>query len=218
MVKIALLIPARGGSKRLPRKNIMNLNGMPLIDYVIKTSLNSNVDETWVSTEDKEIKNVALKCGALVIERPNELATDTTSTEAVIEHFLDNIDCEILVLCECTQPLLNSVDINQSIKKFFDEKLDSLVTLQNRKLFLWKINEKNGIATPSNFEIKNRPRTQVFDGVYSEDCGLWITSKNSFNKSKVRVSGKIGYHIIDHPSIEIDNILDFKIAEALLKD
>jgi len=216
MVKTVSLIPARGGSKRLPRKNIKKLNGKPLIDYAIKASLNSKVDETWVSTEDKEIKKIAINCGARVIDRPIELASDTASTESVMLHFAEKIDFDIIVLIEPTYPLIQTKDINNSLDKFITSKVDSLLTLENKKFFLWKLIDEY-ITVPINFDPNNRPRYQDFEGVYVEEGGIFITTKKNLLKTKCRINGRIGYYILDHPSIDIDNEVDFKIAEMLLK-
>ena len=215
-MKTVVLIPARGGSKRLPRKNIKNLCGRPLIDYAIKTSLNSNVDETWVSTEDKEIKNIALKCGAKVLDRPKELASDTSTQEEVIAHFTENIDYDIIVLIEPTYPLIQTQDIDLALDKFIKTNCDSLLTLENKKFFIWKLlNEEE--AVPVNLNPRRRPRYQEFEGIYVEEGGIYITTRENFLKSKCRVDNKIGYYILQHPSIDVDNKIDFKIAEVLLK-
>ena len=215
-MKIVALILARGGSKRLPRKNIKNLCGRPLIDYAIKASLDSNIDETWVSTEDKEIKNVALECGAKVIDRPKELAMDTSTAEEVMMHFTEHIDYDIIVLIEPTYPLIQTRDINMSLDTFIKTKCDSLLTLENKKFFIWKLLDK-GKTTPVNYNPENRPRYQEFRGIYVEEGGIYITTKENFLKSKCRINGKIGYYILQHPSIDIDTEIDFKIAEVLLK-
>jgi len=215
-VKIVSLIPARGGSKRLPRKNILKLLGRPLIDYAIRASIDSKIDETWLSTEDEEIKNIALKCGAEVLDRPKELAKDNTSTEAVIGHFTENIDYDILVLIEPTYPMIQKNDIDLSLDKFADSKCDSLLTLENKKFFVWKI--KDDIeASPKNYNPRKRPRYQNFNGLYVEEGGIYITTRDNFLKTKCRLNGKIGYYILNHPSIDIDNEIDFKIAEMLIK-
>ena len=216
MVKTVSLIPARGGSKRVPRKNIKKLNGKPLIDYAITASLNSKVDETWVSTEDKEIKKVAIDCGAKVIDRPVELASDTASTESVMLHFAEKVDFDIIVLIEPTYPLIQTKDINNSLDKFITSKVDSLLTLENKKFFLWKLIDEH-ITKPINFDPNNRPRYQDFEGIYVEEGGIFITTKKNLLKTKCRINGRIGYYILDHPSIDIDTEIDFKIAEMLLK-
>jgi N-acylneuraminate cytidylyltransferase len=215
-MKIVSLIPARGGSKRLPRKNIKNLAGRPLIDYSIKASLNSKIDETWVSTEDEEIKKIALKCGAKVIDRPEKFARDESTTESVMQHFTENIDYDIIVLIEPTYPLITIEDINQSIDKFTKNNCDSLLALENKKFFLWDLVDEV-IAKPINYNPESRLRYQDFEGFYVEEGGIYITTKDNFLKTNCRINGKIGYYLLKHPSMDIDNEIDFKIVEMLLK-
>lgn len=215
-MKIIALIPARGGSKRILRKNIKKLNNVPLIAYVIESALKSDIDEVWVSTEDEEIKKISQRYGALVLDRPVELATDNSTTEVVIEHFLDNISCDILIIIEPPHPLISSADINEALAKFIKIQCDSMVTLERKKLFLWETVD-NELAKPINFDPVNRPRMQNFEGVFLDTVGMWITTVEAFNKSKCRVSGKIGYYIAPHVSIDIDDEMDFKIAEVLIK-
>ena len=99
-MKVVSIVLARGGSVGVPRKNIKELAGRPLIDYAIQASRASDVHETWVSTEDAEIKSVADSCGALVIDRPAELAQDHSQSEEAILHFCEHVD-----LCSYSQRL-----------------------------------------------------------------------------------------------------------------
>lgn len=216
-MRIIALIPARGGSKRIPRKNIKLLNGKPLIAYVIKSALESDLDEVWVSTEDNEIKDISQQYGALVLDRPAELAEDTTSTEAVMAHFLEHVSCDVLVLIEPPHPLIRPEDINGALTKFIKTKCDSLVTLENKKLFVWEL-VNDEVAEPINFDPANRPRMQDFEGCYLETVGIWITTVDAFANSHCRLSGKVGYYVVPHVSIDIDDEIDFKIAELILKE
>ena len=99
-MKIISVITARGGSKGVHRKNITDVNGNPLIWYSIKASLESNVDETWVSTEDSEIKDISIKCGAKVIDRPSELADDIIMPDASLIHAAESIDFDVMVFIQ----------------------------------------------------------------------------------------------------------------------
>jgi len=213
-LKIVSLIPARGGSKRIPLKNIKSLNGKPLLSYVVEASLHSSVDETWVSTDSSLIKKVALKYGAKVIDRPPEYATDYSPSEDVIMHFLMHNECDAIVLIEPTHPFLTSDDINAAIDVFFSGDYDSLVALEHKKFFLWQIDKD--IAYPMNYNYRRRPRMQDFDGCYVETGGLWITKADAFKASGSRLSGCIGYYILPHFSIDIDDIVDFRIAECMM--
>ena len=211
--KVTLLIPARGGSKRVPKKNIKTLKGKPLIVHSIESSLKSKADEVWVSTDDEEIKSISQKYGAKVLDRPSELATDYSTTEETIEHFLNNVDCDILMILEGTYPQITTNDINNMIDSFLNSDYDSSVGLEVRKDFLWNINYK--YAKPLNYNPLSRSRLQDFEGIHIES-GMWITTRIAFQKSKCRISGKIGYFVIPHPCIDIDEERDFKILETLM--
>lgn len=218
-MRIVTIIPARGGSKRIPRKNIKLLNGKPLIAYVIEASLkayhfNGGV---YVSTDDSEIKNISQRYGALVIDRPTELATDFSTTEEVIAHFLKQVPCDILVIIEATHPLISTADINGALTRFFKINCDSLVVLENKKILLWE-HIDDTYARPLNYEPANRLRTQDSEGAYLENCGIYITTRAAFEQSKCRLSGKIGFYVVPHLCVDIDEELDFKIAEAILKE
>ena len=215
MVKIVSLIPARGGSKRIPRKNIKPLNGKPMIYYTIKASLDSKVDETWVSTEDEEIKKIAQSFGAKVLDRPEKYAQDTSSTEKVMLHFTENVDYDILVTLELTYPLMTKDDINGSIDKMIKGNCDSLLSLTKQKMFRW--DKKEDEAVSIDYIPKRRPRMQEYDGYLVEEGGIFLTKKELLLKEKCRLGGKIGYYILDHRSVDVDNEVDLKIAETLMK-
>ena len=96
MKKIISVILARGGSKGIPQKNIIDLKGKPLIDYTIQASKKSHVQETWVSTDSREIALISEKSGAKVLLRPKHLATDTSSSEEALLHFGKIYTCDII--------------------------------------------------------------------------------------------------------------------------
>ena len=96
-MKIKSLITARGNSKSIPNKNILDINNKPLIAYSIEASKGSDVIETWVSTDCKKIKDISLKYGAMVIERPKELATDLILNEPSLIHFAEEVDFDFLI-------------------------------------------------------------------------------------------------------------------------
>lgn len=212
-MKVVSLIPARGGSKRVPRKNIKPLCGKPLIWYAIDASLRSLVWETWVSTEDPEIKKVAEDFKVQVLDRPEELAKDDISQERVMMHFTEHVDYDVMILVEPTYPLIQVRDINRAYNTFIRGDYDSLLTLINKKWFIWDIDKER---RPMNYELDNRPNMQDFKGIYIEEGGIYVTTKKSFLKSKCRLSGKIGCYVLQHPSIDIDTEEDFKVAEAMI--
>jgi CMP-N-acetylneuraminic acid synthetase len=131
-------------------------------------------------------------------------------------HFTQHVDYDIIVLIEPTYPLIQTQDIKIALNKFIKTKCDSLLTLENKKFFVWKLVDGNN-AVPLNYNPKKRPRYQEFEGICVEEGGIYITTKDNFLKSNCRLNGKIGYYILQHPSIDIDIELDFKIVEELIK-
>ena len=114
-MKIYSIILARGGSKSIPKKNIIDLGGNPLLWYSANASFDSSVDETWVSTDCSEIKKVALDIGCRVIDRPNEISSDDSKSDEALVHFMENVDFDILVFIQPTSPLIASADIDKGL-------------------------------------------------------------------------------------------------------
>ena len=125
--RVLSIIPARGGSKGLSRKNIVNLAGKPLIVWTIEASLGSKyITKTVVSSDDKEILDISVEYGAEIIRRPDYLAGDTTTSESVVSHAIDYLqstgeEFDIVVLLQPTSPLRNAKDIDNSFEKLFRE-------------------------------------------------------------------------------------------------
>jgi CMP-N-acetylneuraminic acid synthetase len=158
-VKIISIIPARGGSKGLPKKNILELAGKPLIAWTIESSLKSKyISKTIVSSDCDEILNISSKYGSEILKRPDELARDTTPTEPVVEHILQNIkdlgNYSYLVLLQPTSPLRDEKDIDEAISKLIQEKdataLISVKEIDNKILKAFKINNNGYLEGISN--------------------------------------------------------------------
>ena len=211
MTKIVSLILARGGSKGVPRKNIKSLNGHPLIYYTITASINSKVNETWISSDDDEILMIANDLGAKTIKRPDEISGDLSSSEEALLHFSDQIDFDILVFLQPTSPLTSSVDINNGLNMM--SKYDSVITVS-------KIPHKVWINKKPIYDLNSRKmRQQETDENHIETGSFYITKKNNLIKSKCRISGKIGFLEIPYlKSFEIDTSEDFKFIELLIKN
>lgn len=210
-LKIVAVITARGGSKEIPKKNIIPIKGKPLIWYTVNASKKSIVHETWVSTDCKEIASVASQAGAKVIDRPKALADDVVMPDAALVHFAKNIDFDILVFIQPTSPLLCYSHINEGISMMTD--YDSVFSAYKEHwLPRW---DKYG--NPINWEINNRPRRQDIPEQYVENGALYITTKKNLLKSKLRYSGNIG--IIEMPlqkSFQLDSHDDLIVLENLL--
>lgn len=213
-MKTVALILARGGSKGIPRKNIVNLKGKPLISYTLKASLNSNADETWVSTDCQDIRDVALDFGASVIKRPEELSTSNSKNEDALLHFAENIDFDLLVSIQPTSPLLLTEDINGGLK-LIGENCDSVFSATKEHWIpRWTANNK-----PLDWSIYNRPMRQDVPETYIENGAFWITSKKRLIESKLRYSGIIKpYTMPLLRSFQIDTLEDLTLIECILNN
>ena len=213
MMIFKTLITARGGSKSIPKKNIIKISKKPLIAYSILASRESIVDETWVSTDDNQIKEVSIKWGAKVIDRPKELATDTILNEPSLIHFADQVEFDWLVFIQPTGPFIKSKYINIGIEMVKSGKFDSVFTATLKH---W-IPKWSKDIKPIEWEIEHRPRRQDREEYYEENGMFYITSKKCLLDSGLRYSGRIG--IVDIPSydsFQIDSKDDLELIKKLL--
>lgn len=212
------IIPVRGGSKSIPMKNIKIINGKPLVWWVLNAAINSSIDKIFVSTDSDKIKKIVSSFNfekVEVIDRSEESCGDLVKTEVVLQEFVDKYEFDDLILIQATSPLLSTNDINSMIKTFEDGKYDSVVPLVNQKRFIWKNDFK---WESTNYNINNRPMRQEFDGFFVETGCMYITKRESFIKSKNRISGNIGVHIFpEYMYYEIDEEYDWIIVEKLLE-
>ena len=219
---IIAIIPARGGSKGIPRKNIISFLNKPLITHSIEYAKKSTlVHNVYVSTDDKDISKVSLDSGAQVINRPRNLSNDTASTESVLLHALDNIKAkpDAIILLQPTSPLRPKGSLDKAIKHFFSEKYDSLLSISPTHRFFWQT--KNKIAIPK-YDYKNRPRRQdigLNEISYVENGSLYISSYDNLISNENRLGGNIGFIIFNEDySYEIDTPTDLKILTSIAED
>jgi len=218
--KIIAIIPARGGSKGIPRKNIKLLAGKPLVAYSIETALKSkHLDKVIVSTEDDEIAEVSKRYGAKIIERAADLAKDDIPTELVIEHTIDYLkekerySPDYIVLLQPTSPLRDEKDIDHAIETILDEKADSLLSVYENDRFYWD-RTKN---TPLNYDYRVRCRRQEKKWELVENGSIYITKRKLFLNKRNRLGGKITTYLMPKwKSFEIDEPLDFELVEYLM--
>ena len=213
--KIVALVPLRGGSKGIPKKNIKNMAGKPLCAWVLEAArLSKFIDEVYVSTDSEEIIRVVKEIDASIhiVKRPQPLSDDFSSTESVMLHFMDNVDFDILVTIQATSPLTQSTDIDNALLEFRNSKKDSLLTAVESKRFFW-----NYECEPINYNPINRPRRQDFQGYLMENGAFYITSREVLRREKCRLGGNIGIHIMDDESfLEIDEPSDWDMMELIL--
>ena len=222
-MNIISIIPARGGSKGIPLKNLKILCGKPLLDYSINASLKSKfVKRTFVSSDHSKILNRAQKLGAEIITRPRNISTDKSTTESSIKHCLnylkskENYTPDVIVLLQNTSPLRNVKHIDGAIRFFLKSHLDSVLSGYKSHHFLWKT--KNHKLLPVNYNPYARPMRQEFNNQYIENGAIYITKFSSFCKSQCRISGNIGlYEMPEEISIDIDTREDFELVGKMLK-
>ena len=206
---VAILIPARGGSKRIPKKNIINVGGKPLILHTINKAL-SITDNVYVSTDCKKIKNVCLNTGVKIIDRPSYLATDTADVRDTIKHFLNIVDCKIILLMQATSPLIQLEYIFEGLEKI--NYCDSVISVCEVRSFFWNSQKK-----PINYNILNKPRTQDMQPFYEENGAFYITHAKSFLENNTLTSGKVEFVITPKKqSIDIDTKEDLKILLSMI--
>lgn len=216
-------IPVRGGSKSIPMKNIKIINGKPLVYWTAKAANDAEcIDKVIIATDNEEIKKTVLAFGLKKVEvydRNPENAQDTSSTESVMLEYIEKSNLapnDNFFLIQATSPLLKSEHIDGMYKKFIETKADSMFTGVREKQFHWI--EEGGEIKPVNYDYKNRPRRQEFQGLIVENGACYINSVKNIIKDKCRLSGKIGvYELPPETAYEIDEEKDFIIIENLMK-
>ena len=221
-MSIITIIPARGGSKGLPGKNIRNLADLPLIAHSIMSAKEAKiVDKVYVSTDDREIAEIARDYGAEIIDRPKELADDTASSESALIHAVeqiesDGVDIDLVVFLQCTSPIRTAEDIDNALKKVTTENADSLLSVSPSHRFLWE--EVDDEAQSINYDYRRRSRRQDMQPQYVENGSIYIFKPWVLKELNNRLGGKISlFEMNEAASWEIDSLFDFEVAEFLLK-
>lgn len=219
--KIIVFIPARGGSKGIPLKNIKSFLGEPLIIHSINYAKDSKkVDKIFLSTDHEEIQKIAKQNNIEVLKRPNDISDDKATTESAIKHFISSYNFDkktICILLQPTSPLRPKNSLDKILNTFIQNRYDSMLSLSPIHPLTWKINNQ---LIPM-YDYKNRPRRQDFqdkDLIYDENGSVYLFTLESFIKNNNRLGGKIGYYIFDEEyGKQIDTPLDFKLLETIGK-
>ena len=221
--QITAIIPARGGSKGVPRKNIKELAGKPLIAYTIEAALGSkSVNRVIVSTDDEEIASVGRKYGAEVIWRPAEISGDTASSESALIHVLDYLkqtedyEPDLVVFLQATSPLRQPDDIQNAIEILQREQADSLFSACRVEGFVWRSSSET--LSPVNYDPNARPRRQeISEEMLEENGSIYIFKPWVLRTYNCRLGGKIvAYRMARLNSFQVDEPEDLVIIERLL--
>ena len=217
------IIPARGGSKRLPRKNILDLCGKPLISWSIEAALKSKyISKVVVSSDDEEILNISSNFGADIIKRSYELANDTATTFDAIKHTINNLEkYDYIVLLQPTSPLRNEKHIDEAIELLEEKQADGIVSvceMDHSPLWSNTLPEDGNMRGFLREEILNK-RSQDLEKYYRLNGAVYIckTDKLLENKSFFLKDNIFAYIMDRKSSIDIDEEIDFLFAEIVIE-
>ncbi|MHA6247041.1 cytidylyltransferase domain-containing protein [Pontibacter sp. CAU 1760] len=219
-IKTVALVPARGGSKSIPLKNIKEICGQPLLYWgLLALEKSQYIDIVYVATDSREIKEVVLTFNfkkVVIYDRLPANAQDHSSTEDLMLEFLEWLDLpdyDQLILLQATTPYTTHKDLDKALEQFWQEDFDSLLSCGRTKRFIW-----NEEGTPQNYDYKCRPRRQDFDGTLIENGAFYISTVGGVKKTKCRLNGRIGiYEMAEYTLTELDEPEDWYLAEMLLQ-
>jgi N-acylneuraminate cytidylyltransferase len=221
---IQCIIPARGGSKGIFKKNVIDFCGKPLLAWTIDQCLSADkVSDVWVSSDDDEILQVAEKYGAKVIKRPNEISVDTATSESAWLHAIDYIqskgeEVDIVLGPQPTSPLREVFDIDNAITKFTEGNYDSMFSASMADdFFFWEESSKGIVSI--NYDYRNRKRRQEIKEQIIENGSFYLFKKEVIQNNDNRMGGKIGYSKMDFwKMFEIDSLSDLRMCSVLMKE
>ena len=220
MGKILILIPARGGSKGIPNKNIKKFNGKPLIEWTIKSALESKLaDKIVVSSDSKKILNFSKKFNIDLLNRPKSLSKDNSSTESVVKHCIDYYDNQFktIILLSPTSQVRKLNVLDEMIKFFKSKKLDSSFSGSKLNDFLiWSYNKNNKRYNSINYNYKKRGVRQSRKISYVENGSIYIFKSKILLKKNNRIGGKFDiFKTKFYESFELDEKEDWKLIETI---
>ncbi len=222
--EIIAIIPARGNSKEIPKKNVIDFCGKPLIVWSIEQALGSRyIQEVYVSSDNREILEISKKSGAKAIKRPKKLAMDTSPSEEALLHAVNYIQkstrkmIDIVVFLQASSPLRTSKDIDTAIELLISKRADCLFSAAILEDFcIWQ-RKKNNYRSMS-FDYKNRGRRQDRPKLYLENGSIYIFKPKILEKYNNRFGGKMAISIMDYwKSYEIDKPEDVEVCEYFMQ-
>jgi CMP-N,N'-diacetyllegionaminic acid synthase len=229
------LIPARGGSKGIKKKNLRKINGKPLIAYTIEQALKSNIDRVIVATDDEEIMNVAKKYGAeCPFKRPKNISTSKSHAFDIYKYTLqwlkknDNYIPDVLCVMLCTTPFRRIETINSCLKKIKSKKYDWVFTINEMEHHPYRAMLKKNIFVKPLFDIPNYkiwvnrqelPEMYRFNGGVFASFSQNILKNKEYNIDNLKYRNvKVGYEIMTKKeSIDIDDPIDLEFVRFLMK-
>jgi N-acylneuraminate cytidylyltransferase len=217
------VVAARGGSKGIPLKNLLDLCGKPLIAWtVMQAAAARGVDVVAVSSDSDQILAAAEKAGAVGVRRPDAISGDLDSSESAWLHALETLDeklgpFERIVALQATSPIREADDIEKALEAFEREKLDSLLSVcEVEDYFNWRVGAHG--PEPINYDYHNRRMRQQIEKRYLENGSFYVMIPSLLREKHNRLGGKIGFHLMErHKMFQIDRIEDVKLCAAIMK-
>jgi CMP-N-acetylneuraminic acid synthetase len=215
MTRLVALVPMKGHSERVPNKNLREFNGRPLCHWVLNTlDAVSEVDEIVVNTDSPEIAEEARRFDATVFERPEELRGDHVSMNRIILHDVARVEANHYLQTHCTNPLLCPETVVEATEAFATGDGDSLFSVTPLQTRLWDAN-----GEPINHRRDELKRTQDLPPVYEENSNLYLFTETSLERRDNRIGDDPDMFPMDESeAIDIDEMIDFKVAEMLHRD
>jgi CMP-N,N'-diacetyllegionaminic acid synthase len=223
-MNISAIIPARGGSKGIPRKNLTPICGKPLIAWsIIQATEAKLIDEIYVTSDDDEILHVAASFGAIPIKRPATISHDHATSESAwihaIEWIKDNdLALDLVVGMQATSPIRHAYDLDNAICQFLNSEDNSLMAVNEIEDFhIWQ-KDSNNRTTPFNYDYKNRARRQNIQKKYLENGSFYIFKPNFIKSYNNRLVEDIGIYIMEkYKMFQIDEPSDILLCEAIMR-
>lgn len=224
MKNIVAIILARGGSKTIPKKNIKNFCGKPLVAWsILQAKKAHGISSVWVSSDSKEILHISEKYNASIILRPKKFSTSTSTSVSGWIHAINEIEktgrkIDVVIGLQATSPVRESSDIEKGIRKFNKSNYDSMFSAGIiGDFYIWG-RKSNGKYHSINYNFQKRPRRQEFSDQYVENGSFYIFKPYFIKKFKNQLSGKIGITLMEFwKSFEIDNNKDLEFCEIIMK-
>lgn len=221
--EVVAVIPARGGSKGIPRKNLMPLRGHPLVAWSIWAAREARyVTRVVVSTDDEEIAEVSRRYGAQVVMRPTELSHDTASSESALLHALDCLERDgylpqLLVFLQATSPIRWALDVDGAVERLLNDGADSCFSAcAEHFVGRWRRDASSAVA-PVNFKVGSRPMRQAYPIEYLENGSIYVMRTEMLRRLGCRMGGRITLYPMNAlQSLQLDEPDDVPVLEACM--
>lgn len=215
MPELTSLVPMKGHSERVPNKNVRNFNGRPLCHWILNTLIHTpEVDDIVVNTDSDLVAEEVRKFDATVLTRPERLQGDHISMNKIILHDVAQTDDDLYLQTHCTNPLLRPETVSEAVSIFKEQNCDSLLSVTSLQTRLW---DKEGQRI--NHQRDELKRTQDLPPVYEENSNIYLFTPASLKKRENRIGDNPTMFPMDESeAIDIDELIDFKIAEAIHRE